>query len=253
MIAAFPANMEAPVAVASAPTRRLPRFSTRELLLVIVIVAMVLGWASSRQRADRGRRMQEQRLRYAEEELRRARDELRDQVRGPRPDRARSFWEADLEGSNLAGMTIASGENAFQRASFRRCRLEGATLQGGTASFQLARFDGAKLARARLAGGGASFQGSSFDGADLTGATLAGGPSSFLNASFEGATLVKAKLSGSFQGVNLSGARLEAADLRAIAPDDLANCYFKEPPSYDARTRFPAGFDPVERSWRRVE
>ena len=53
--------------------------------------------------------MTEEYLRYAEEELRRARDELRDQLRGLRPDRARSFWEADLEGSNLAGMTIVVG------------------------------------------------------------------------------------------------------------------------------------------------
>ena len=132
----------------STPARWLPRFSTRRLLFLIVLVALLFGWLSSLQRADRERRQQEHRLRYAEEELRRARDELRDQQRGPRPDRARSFWEADLEGSNLAGMTIASDGNAFQRASFRKCRLEGATLEGGGSSFQFARFDAAKLARA---------------------------------------------------------------------------------------------------------
>jgi uncharacterized protein YjbI with pentapeptide repeats len=241
------------VADSSARARWLPRFSTRGLFFLILLVAVLLGWASSQRRAERERRLQEQRLRYAEEELRRARDELRDQQRGPRPDRARSFWEADLERSNLAGMTIASNSNAFQRASFRECRLEGATLQGGGASFQYARFDAAKLARAHLKGGGASFQASSFVGADLTGATLIGGDSSFQLASFEGATLIGATLSGNFQVVNLSGARLEAADLSAIACDDLASCYFKEPPTYDARTKFPAGFDPVERLWRRVE
>jgi hypothetical protein len=58
---------------------------------------------------------------------------------------------------------------------------------------------------------------------------------------------------GHFQGVNISGARLEAADLSAIARDELARCYFEEPPTYNARTKFPPGFDPVERSWRRVE
>jgi hypothetical protein len=245
--------IEAFVTESSPPTRWLPRVSIRGLFFLILLVALLFGWHSSRQRAERERRQQEQRLRYAEEELRRARDELRDQQRGPRPDRARSFWEADLEGSNLAGMTIASGSNAFQRASFRECILEGATLVGGDASFQLARFDAAKLARAQLKGGGSSFQASSFLGADLTGATLVGGGSSFQGASFEEATLIGAKLSGNFQVVNISGARLEAADLSAIARDDLGSCYFKDPPTYDARTMFPPGFDPVERSWRRVD
>ena len=251
---------EAFVTESSTPARWLPRFSIRGLFFLILLVALLLGWVSSeqrvkqeQQRADRERRMQEQRLRYAELEFERARDELRDQQRGPRPDRARSFWEADLEGSNLAGMTIASDSNAFQRASFRKCRLEGAKLEGGDASFQFARFDAAKLARAYLKGGVASFQESSFVGADLTGATLIGGSASFQNASFEEAILIGAKLSGNFQVVNISGARLEAADLSAIARDNLASCYFKEPPTYDARTKFPPGFDPVERSWRRVE
>jgi uncharacterized protein YjbI with pentapeptide repeats len=241
------------VAEFSAPAGRSPRFSVRGLFFLILLVALALGWFSTQRSAERERRRHEQRLRYAEEELRRARDESRDRMRGPRPDRARSFWEADLEGSNLAGMTIASDGNVFQRASFRDCRLEGATLEGGVSSFQLARFDAARLARARLRGGGASFQASSFVGADLTGATLIGGPSSFQGASFEGAALVGAMLSGSFQGVNISGARFEAADLSTIAGDDLASCYFKEPPTYDARTKFPPGFDPVERSWRRVD
>jgi uncharacterized protein YjbI with pentapeptide repeats len=241
------------VAESSAPARWHPRLSIRGLYFLILLVALLLGWVSSQQRAERERRQQEQRLRYAEEELRRARDELQDQMRGPRPDRARSFWEADLEGSNLAGMTIVSNDNAFQRASFRKCRLEGATLGGGVSSFQLARFDAAKLARACLKGGGSSFQASSFVGTDLTDANLIGGPSSFQGASFEKAILIGAKLSGNFQGVNISGARLEAADLSAIARDDLASCYFKDPPTYDARTKFPPGFDPAERSWRRAE
>lgn len=248
------------MAESSAPARRLPRFSIRELVFLVVLAALVLGWVASeqraareQQRADRVLQMQEQRQRYAEVELERARNELRDRLRGPRPDRSRSFWEADLEGTNLAGMTIASGGNAFQRASFRECRLEGSTLEGGASSFQFARFDAAKLARARLEGGAAAFQESTFVGADLTNATLIGGSASFQHASFEDAILIGAKLSGNFQGVNISGARLEAADLSAIAGDDLASCYFKEPATYNARTKFPTGFDPVERSWRRVE
>jgi uncharacterized protein YjbI with pentapeptide repeats len=238
---------------ASPRARRLPRFSTRGLIFFILLVALALGWVSSQRSADRDRRRQEQRLRYAEEELDRARDALRDATRGPRPDRSRSFWEADLEGSNLAGMTIAGSDSALQKASFRGCRLDDATLEGGVSSFQSACFDAAKLARARLKGQIASFQGASFVGADLTDATLAGGFSSFQGASFEGAILVGAKLSGDFQGVNISGARFEAADLAAIDRDNLGSCYFKEPPTYDARTKFPPGFDPVEGFWRRVE
>ena len=150
-------------------------------------------------------------------------------------------------------MTIASDRNAFQWASFRKCSLEGATLEGGVSSFQRARFDAAKLARASLKGSDCSFQMSTFVGADLTGATLIGGPSSFQGASFEDAILIDARLSGSFQSVNLSGAKFDAADLSAIAGDDLASCYLKNPPTYDARTKFPPGFDPVERLWKRVD
>jgi uncharacterized protein YjbI with pentapeptide repeats len=245
--------IEAFVAGTSTAASWLPRFSIRGLFFLIALVALLLGWVSSEQRSTRERQQQEQRLRYAEEELRRARDELQDQLRGLRPDRARSFWEADLEGSNLAGVTLVSHSNAFQRASFRSCRLEGATLEGGDSSFQRAHFDAAKLARAYLKGGGSSFQVSSFVEADLTGATLTGGGASFQNATFEKAILIDATLSGNFQLVNFSGARLEGADLSAIAGNNLASCYFKEPPTYDARTKFPAGFDPVERSWRRVK
>ena len=70
---------------------------------------------------------------------------------------------------------------------------------------------------------------------------------------FRDATLIGTRLSGNFQAVNFSGAKLEAADLSAIARDDLASCYFKEPPTYDEKTKFPTGFDPAERSWRPVE
>lgn len=236
-----------------ASARRLPRVSLRGLIFLVLLVALAFGWVSSQRRFEREHRLQELRLRYAEEELSRAKDALRDRERGPQPDRSRSFWEADLEGSNLAGMTIASKGNAFQRSSFRTCRLEGATLEGGDAAFQLARFDAAKLARASLKGGHTSFQGSSFVGADLTGASLAGQSGSFQSASFEDAIMVGARLSGSFQGVNLSGARLEGADLTATKADDLASCYFTEPPTYDSRTKFPTGFEPVAKLWRKVD
>ncbi|MEI8022229.1 MAG: pentapeptide repeat-containing protein, partial [Schlesneria sp.] len=65
--------------------------------------------------------------------------------------------------------------------------------------------------------------------------------------------LIGAKVSGNFQSVNFSGAKFEGADLSAIDRDNLASCYFKELPMYDARTKFPPGFDPVEHLWRRAE
>ena len=65
--------------------------------------------------------------------------------------------------------------------------------------------------------------------------------------------MVGARLSGSFQGANISGARLEGADLSAVDSDDLAICNFDKPPTYDEKTKFPSGFDPVEQFWQRRE
>lgn len=241
------------MAETSAPARRVTRFTVRDLFLLIVLVSVILAWISSEQRGEQRRRIQEQQVHYAQQELERARDQLRDQARPRDRDRNRSFWEADLEDSNLAGMTIASNQNAFQRASFKNCRLEDATLQGGTASFQVSRFDGAKLNRARLIGEAASFQMASFVGADLTGAALIGESASFQSATFEGATLIGATLSGNFQTANISGAKFEDADLSAIDASNLGSCYFNDPPTYNAHTKFPTGFNPAERLWRRVD
>ena len=235
------------------PVGRIPLFYLRAFVFLLMLAALIFRLIFFLQRVEQERRLLKQQLRYAQQELGRARDELKDQLRLPQPDRLRSFWEADLEGSNLDGMTLASNSNAFQRASFRKCNLEGATLEGGGASFQSARFDSAKLIRASLKGGAASFQGASFVEADLTGATLAGEEGSFQGATFEGTILIGAKLSGNFQSVNISGAKFEAADLSAIDRDNLASCYFKDPPTYDTRTKFPPGFDPIVGSWRRVQ
>ncbi len=232
---------------------RVLKFSNRTLFGVVVLVALICGWFSTWQRADRERRRHEQRLLYAEQELERARGQVRDLARANRPDLTRSFWEAELEGANLTRMTLTSTSNAFQRASFRNCMLENATLKGGDASFQFACFDDAILAQASLTGGGASFQESTFVRAELTGATLTGGPGSFQSASFEDAILVGAKLVGSFQAANISGAKLQGADISAINCDDLASCYFNSPPTYNAETMFPEGFDPTEQLWRRAE
>lgn len=233
------------------PSRPLLRFSIRGVMLLTLLIALLLGWRSSVQRAGVQLRQQAKQLVYAEQELARARDEL--ESRGSiKPDKSRAFWLAQLEGANLAGMTISSPGNAFQRASFQGCNLEHATLQGGVSAFQLARFDKAKLAGAKLSGGNASFQHATFVGADLTDAVLTGSGSSFQMSSFENATLVRACLAGSFQAVNISGAHFEAADLSSLDSHDLASCYFKIAPSYDEQTKFPVGFHPEAMGWRRI-
>jgi uncharacterized protein YjbI with pentapeptide repeats len=221
------------------------------LLLLTALVAMALGWRASTRDAKEQLARQTIQLRYAEQELERARDDLKDRDRPKQPN-PRSFWEAELDGAQLSGVTISSPTNAFQRASLKNCDLQNATLEAGDAAFQYARFDGSNLANAKLTGGGASFQLATFVGCDLTGAVLDGRGSSFQLSSFENATLVGSKLVGSFQLVNISGARFEGADLSALDSDSLEDCYFKEPPTYDGKTRFPAGFDPAANLWRRV-
>lgn len=233
------------------PARPRLRFSIRGLLMLILLVAMLLGWRSAVERGKMQLAQQANQLRYAEEELRRARDEIKDQSR-VKPDKSRAFWMAEFDGADLRGVTIASPSNAFQRASFQGCNLEGATLAGGVSAFQFARFDNCKLMNAKMTGGGASFQLATFVEADLTGAVLTGDGSSFQGASFEDATLVRARLSGSFQGINISGARFEGADLSALDDQSLASCYFHKAPTYDGRTKFPAGFDAKALLWRRV-
>lgn len=228
-----------------------PRFSIQTLLMLILLLATLFGWYSSSQRVETQLREQEVRLRYAVEELERSRDELRDRDRRLE-DKTRVLWQTNFDGAQLSGATIASLSNAFQRASFNDCQLENATLEGGTSAFQLAKFDRAKLTNAKLTGGGASFQAATFVDADLKGAVLTGAGSSFQGASFENANLAQAKLVGSFQSVNISGAHLEGADLSALDSDSIGSCYFKDPPTYDDQTKFPADFDPVAKLWKRI-
>jgi uncharacterized protein YjbI with pentapeptide repeats len=221
------------------------------MLMLMALIAALLGWRSAVNRGELQLAQQAGRLQYAEEELARARDALNDRRR-IMPDKTRVLWQARLAGANLSELTLASTSNAFQRASFADCNLEKAVLKGGSSSFQLACFDNANLAGAKLTGGGASFQGATFVGANLQGAVLSGAGGSFQQASFENATLVGARLAGSFQLANISGADFAGADLSALGAEDLASCYFKEPPTYDERTKFPAGFDPRARLWRKT-
>lgn len=220
--------------------------------MLLFIVAILFGWFNSVRHARRQINDLVRKTEYAELELQRKTGELQTLRKGITPDETRSFWHAGLEGTNLASMTISSKSNAFQRASFVDCNLRDTSLSGGASSFQEARFDGANLQGATLVGGVVSFQNASFVKSDLTRAKLTGSANSFQLTSFEEATLVDAVLVGSFQRVNLSGAILSGADLSGIASTDLETCYFKQPPTYNAQTKFPAGFDPVQQQWRKV-
>lgn len=228
-----------------------PRFTLRTLLFFTLVVSMALGWYSSGQSARQQLARRTIELRYAEQELRRARDDLKDQGRPKQPN-PRAFWEAELDGAQLPDVTISSPTNAFQRASLKNCNLQNAKLETGGSAFQGARFDGSNLRNAKLTGGASSFQLATFVGCDLTGAVLSGIGTSFQLASFEDATLVGTTLVGSFQGVNISAARFEGADLSALSSNSLESCYFKEPPTYNRQTRFPLGFDPAANLWQRV-
>ncbi len=223
------------------------------MFVLILMLSVVLAWVGNEMRFAAVIRSHQRQLAYAQSQLQRAEENLARLERGPRPDRSRPFWETDLEGTNLAGMTLKIPSNAFQKASFRNCDLKGATLEGDGSAFQLSSFDGAQLAGATLTGGGAAFQRSSFVGADLTGAILTGGASSFQSATFASANLKGAKLTGSFQVSTIDSTRFEGADLSGIASQDLASCIFGTPPTYDAMTVFPAGFDPVANMWRKVD
>jgi uncharacterized protein YjbI with pentapeptide repeats len=223
------------------------------MFILILVISVVLAWVGNEMRFAAVIRSHMRTLQFAKSELERVEQELARLRQGKRQDRTRAFWETDLEGTNLKGMTLKIPSNSFQKASFRNCDLKGATLEGAGAAFQLSRFDGAQLAGATLTGGGAAFQGSSFVGADLTGAILTGGSVSFQSATFASANLEGAKLSGSFQAATIDSARFEGADLSGIASQDLASCIFGTPPTYDGKTIFPDGFDPVANMWRKVE
>jgi len=223
------------------------------MFTLILILSVVLAWVGSEMRFAAVIRSHLRTRQFFMSELDRVEQELAQLRQGKRQDRSRSFWETDLEGTNLAGMTLKIPSNSFQKASFRNCDLQGATLEGAGSAFQLSLFDGANLSGATLTGGGVAFQRSSFVGADLTEAILTGGAASFQSATFASAKLKGAKLTGSFQESTIDSTRFEGADLSGIASQDLASCIFETSPSYDEKTVFPAGFDPVANMWRKVE
>ena len=234
------------------PSKRRPRFSIFSLLMLMLLCAFLFAWRAADQRSQQQLLRQTTQLRYAEEELARAREELVDRT-SPNRVKPRTLWRAQLDGAHLRDVTITSPTNAFQGAVLTNCDLENATLKGGVSSFQGAKFDNSVLRNAVLSGGGSSFQAATFVGADLTGVVLKGAGTSFQGSSFENAILVRAKLVGSFQSVNISGAKFGGADLSSLERLSLESCYFKVPPTYNTATQFPDGFNPVTQQWQRTD
>ena len=234
-----------------------PQFTIRTALVATAFAALILGWVSSMQRAERSQRALMLRAMRAEGQLLMDRSRARFQeFDGARYTTLppRTLERVKLEGMNLRDITIAGGATAFYRASFNDSDLENATLSGGGSSFQRAQFNNARLIDARLTGGGSSFQLASFDNADLSGAVLTGSFGSFQGASFAAAKFQGTQFQGSevaFHAVNIDGAQFQGADLTALKRGDLESCYFQTPPTYDAQTRFPEGFDPLLNSWKR--
>lgn len=232
------------------------RFSFRALFIGLAFLAILLGWYTSSESSRRVSQQLARRLSHAELEMDRARWFDRSAA-APRPPLAKGVLSgAKLDAVTLEGATVTGGDSAFQRTDFGGSNLANATLTGKVSAFQAARFDNARLANATLTGGGASFQYATFIQADLTGATISGGASALQRATFQDACLVDAviRCSGAaFQMVNIDGTQFEGADLSALDSSSLASCHFKNPPTYDSRTKFPIGFSPVEQLWKRTQ
>lgn len=233
-----------------------PRLSLRTALLLMMLVAIVLGWYSSSQRSRRRITKLSKQLMSLKAGLESDswRSEPNDERIGREARNKGIFSHALFTRVNMQGLAI---DGEFHVAEFDSCVLQDANLGGGASGFQLARFNNCNLIDAKLTGGGSAFQLSSFENSDLSGAVLTGGGSSFQRASFDGANLTDARIicpanSAAFQAVNIDGVQFQGADLSTIRKLDLESCFFDNPPTYDKDTKFPSGFDPADQLWVEV-
>jgi len=229
--------------------RRRLRFNLRTVLFWMAFLALLIGWFTSNARERARSRELVQQLMNARSQVRLAESRAEFQVEahaegGPK---ARSGLSSGrFEGVDLRDVVIQAGISEFQRTVFDNSDLSHASLAGGGASFQGASFKNTKLRSVKLTGGGSSFQMATFEGADLTDAALTGNLQAM---SLRNAKCVGATISGSFQGTSIDGTQFQKADLSAIRSNDLKSCYFEVPPTYDANTKFPQGFDPKAAGW----
>ena len=162
--------------------------------------------------------------------------------------------EADLSGVYLNGASLVEAhlaETHLENAYLEHAHLEWARL--GEAHLAGAHLKGAFLVAAHL--GNADLTGADMGGARLVGTNLAG--AHLVGANLEGACLQWANLvAANLMGAILSEANLEGAELKwaNLARANLAGADLEDThltwarlrgAIYDARTRWPAGFDPI--------
>jgi len=126
------------------------------------------------------------------------------------------YRQSRLNGANFQGMK-------FRGAEFEQCDLAGANMQGAVFG------PGTKFSRSTL-------NGANLQGADFSGATLD-------SVNFRGADLRKSKGMTNVKKINFQRADLRGADLSKIRKP-LDQVVWTDA-IYDAKTKFPAGFDPA--------
>jgi uncharacterized protein YjbI with pentapeptide repeats len=126
------------------------------------------------------------------------------------------YRQSRLNGTNFQGMK-------FRGAEFEQCDLADANMQGAVFG------PGTKFFRSTL-------NGANLQGADFSGATLD-------SVNFRGADLRKSKGMTNVKKINFQRADLRGADLSKIR-NPLDQVVWTDA-IYDAKTKFPAGFDPA--------
>ena len=128
-----------------------------------------------------------------------------------------SYHQSRLNGTNFQGMK-------FTNASFEQCDLADANMKGV------------------VFGPGTKFYRCTLNGADLAGANFAGAHISSVN--FRGADLRGAKNLVDVKKANFQRADLRGADFSKMK-QPMVDLEWDDA-IYDAKTKFPAGFDPVK-------
>jgi uncharacterized protein YjbI with pentapeptide repeats len=133
-----------------------------------------------------------------------------------KPKMSGHYHQSRLNGTNFQGMK-------FAHAEFEQCDLADANMKGA------------------IFGAGTKFYRCTLNGADLQGADFAGATIDSVN--FRGADLRNVKGLRNVQKVNFQRADLRGADLSKIR-QPLVEIEWDDA-IYDAKTKFPAGFNPV--------
>jgi uncharacterized protein YjbI with pentapeptide repeats len=234
-----------------------PQFLISTTLAFVALVAMAGLWITSARRTNAMNERLVSQLQSAQSELKFSKSRVDSRPTAQERTRLSKglLSETDLRFINFRNARLTTGNTAFAGSTFDGGDFSNAVITAGDSSFQNAHFNKAILTDATLEGGVGAFQLASFENADLSGATLAGVGSAFQCASFANAKLhgtrFKCTSGTAFQAANIDGAQFDGADLSMLDRQSLESCYFDTPPTYDDRTSFPSGFDPVARMWTR--